>query len=1004
MKKMHVKNLIVWLTYTVAVAISASLAFNIDTTNPHISTMEQTDFPRNKVLPFMFGKNKGAVFTAAQQLNGSEETCKFDISQTYQCLLLPEIPFTDKTIPVKYFRLSMAEDSTLYQLTVCNSSEVHECHDISYQNSACYKMADHLQVSSFISAFQECTKNTVDLVFLVDGSASMTGQEFTKNKDFIVDIMDSLQNRSIKFAAVQFSSNYRKVFDFNDYQAGRALDKLKEEPHMKSLTNTYRALKFVLTDILENPDAGASRDALKVLVLITDGDPSDTDREGIIKRYADKNILRFVIGVRVAKLDKFRAIASEPTEKYAFKIENYDGLTGILESMQKSIFKMGGPRVARAGDITGELSQSGFSAVLHNVCSSSEVHECHDIYQNSACHKMTDDLQGSSSTSAFECTKKTVDLVFLVDGSASMTGQEFTKNKDFIVDIMDSLQNRSIKFAAVQFSSNYRKVFDFNDYQAGRALDKLKEEPHMKSLTNTYRALKFVLTDILENPDAGASRDALKVLVLITDGDPSDTDREGIIKRYADKNILRFVIGVRVAKLDKFRAIASEPTEKYVFKIENYDRLTGILENFQKRIFTLGGDLTGELSQNGFSAVFSNDTLILGSMGSNSWWGSLQELHEQKETQIEDPHIENDYYMGYSISVGERNNAPLYFMGAPRFKHRGQVIFFRHDCKYWTTAQRLIGDQVGSYFGAELCSVDIDSDGNTDFLLVGAPLFYQPQEMTEGQLYVYTLTDEMQLASELNVIAPSTGGFGTSISSLADLNGDGLRDVAVGAPLEDDNRGTVYIYLGDRRRGIRSFFSQRIMGQNIKPGLRFFGQAITGGTDLGENGLPRIVIGSQGTAIVLRSRPVVSVFAHLSFQPEEISTEQIDCPGNTDENLPMVNLTTCFEMVETTRSKAGTINSGLNISYTLEVDAMTQTYRGFFNPTDKKSRNLIATYELRDKNTCLNHTIYMPKCVEDTLSPISIMLNIFQVDMENASAVLNVDNNREAVVEVPFKK
>ncbi|XP_071359349.1 integrin alpha-L-like isoform X4 [Trachinotus anak] len=757
MKKMHVKNLIVWLTYTVAVAISASLAFNIDTTNPHISTMEQTDFPRNKVLPFMFGKNKGAVFTAAQQLNGSEETCKFDISQTYQCLLLPEIPFTDKTIPVKYFRLSMAEDSTLYQLTVCNSSEVHECHDISYQNSACYKMADHLQVSSFISAFQECTKNTVDLVFLVDGSASMTGQEFTKNKDFIVDIMDSLQNRSIKFAAVQFSSNYRKVFDFNDYQAGRALDKLKEEPHMKSLTNTYRALKFVLTDILENPDAGASRDALKVLVLITDGDPSDTDREGIIKRYADKNILRFVIGVRVAKLDKFRAIASEPTEKYAFKIENYDGLTGILESMQKSIFKM-------------------------------------------------------------------------------------------------------------------------------------------------------------------------------------------------------------------------------------------------------GGDLTGELSQNGFSAVFSNDTLILGSMGSNSWWGSLQELHEQKETQIEDPHIENDYYMGYSISVGERNNAPLYFMGAPRFKHRGQVIFFRHDCKYWTTAQRLIGDQVGSYFGAELCSVDIDSDGNTDFLLVGAPLFYQPQEMTEGQLYVYTLTDEMQLASELNVIAPSTGGFGTSISSLADLNGDGLRDVAVGAPLEDDNRGTVYIYLGDRRRGIRSFFSQRIMGQNIKPGLRFFGQAITGGTDLGENGLPRIVIGSQGTAIVLRSRPVVSVFAHLSFQPEEISTEQIDCPGNTDENLPMVNLTTCFEMVETTRSKAGTINSGLNISYTLEVDAMTQTYRGFFNPTDKKSRNLIATYELRDKNTCLNHTIYMPKCVEDTLSPISIMLNIFQVDMENASAVLNVDNNREAVVEVPFKK
>lgn len=50
-------------------------------------------------------------------------------------------------------------------------------------------------------------------------------------------------------------------------------------------------------DILENPGAGASPDATKVLVLITDGDPSDTDRNGIIKKYGAKNIIRFVIGV-----------------------------------------------------------------------------------------------------------------------------------------------------------------------------------------------------------------------------------------------------------------------------------------------------------------------------------------------------------------------------------------------------------------------------------------------------------------------------------------------------------------------------------------------------------------------------------------------------------------------------------------------------------------------------------------------------------------------------------
>ena len=42
------------------------------------------------------------------------------------------------------------------------------------------------------------------------------------------------------------------------------------------------------------------------------------------------------------------------------------------------------------------------------------------------------------------------------------------------------------------------------------------------------------------------------------------------------------------------------------------------------------------------------------------------------------------------------------------------------------------------------------------------------------------------------------------------------------------------------------------MGQEIRQGLRFFGQAIDGDIDLGEDGLPDIVVGSQGTAVVLR--------------------------------------------------------------------------------------------------------------------------------------------------------
>lgn len=45
---------------------------------------------------------------------------------------------------------------------------------------------------------------------------------------------------------------------------------------------------------------------------------------------------------------------------------------------------------------------------------------------------------------------------------------------------------------------------------------------------------------------------------------------------------------------------------------------------------------------------------------------------------------------------------------------------------------------------------------------------------------------------------------------------------------------------------------QRIMGKKFGPALRFFGQAIHGDIDLKEDGLPDVVIGSQGKVVVLR--------------------------------------------------------------------------------------------------------------------------------------------------------
>uniref|UniRef100_A0A3B3D5Z4 VWFA domain-containing protein n=1 Tax=Oryzias melastigma TaxID=30732 RepID=A0A3B3D5Z4_ORYME len=558
-----------------------------------------------------------------------------------------------------------------------------------------------------------------------------------------------------------------------------------------------------------------------------------------------------------------------------------------------------------------------------------------------------------------ECTKNKVDLVFLFDGSGSMTEEEFKKNKDFIKSIMDSLSNTTIKFAAVQFSRRPRIVFDFNDHVAGRALEKLMKEKHMKSLTNTYRALQLILDNLFGKESAGATPGATQVLVLITDGDPSDTQKDVVLTKYDQKNIIRFVIGVRINSMEKIKPIASEPKDKHVFKIEDYKGLDGILKTLKNKIIILEGMFVFFLRFYTFSTK------------PKSWRGSLKEPDLQHEKQILDPDMEMDSYMGFSLSTGERNGVPLYFSGAPRFQHTGQVVIFTRTGRHWTVQQRLEGTKVGSYFGAEICTVDIDSDDSTDFLLVGAPMFYQPLQKTEGKVYVYALTNKMQLEMRLSLTAPFMGRFGTTISSLADLNGDGLRDVAVGAPLEDDNHGAVYIYLGDRNSGMRHTFSQRISGKSFQPAMKLFGLAIDGDGDLGHDGLPDIVVGSQEAAVVLRSKPVYNVEAHLSFHPEVISIDEIDCVSSDHEVLPMVNLTTCFNLKEATGRRTKLING----SFFFKLSVLM-----FFG-------------------TCCVHL--QKKVLTSTItSPHKRRLNFSQPDNENAIAVLNTDSKKEAIFEV----
>ncbi|KAK0154214.1 Integrin alpha-L [Merluccius polli] len=302
------------------------------------------------------------LVTAPLQQNGSGTVCSY-MSKTNSCFTPQE------AMPFRLFGLSLAEDLTP-RFTICSPNLVNECYSNSYLSGQCYKLYEKLQKNkneSFRPDFQDCTKKSVDLVFLFDGSGSMSQKDFEKSKAFIKDFMNSIKNSPIKFAALQFSTKTHKVFDFNEYQEGKATKLLDAEPFMKALTNTYQALKYTLHNVFENQSAGASPDSTKVVVIITDGDASDNNKK-IVEEYDEKKIIRFVIGVspvavgpvlmggarlgpafvleghtvRDVKLDKLYSIASEPKHNNTFHINNYDGLAGILKHFDEKIFNIEG--------------------------------------------------------------------------------------------------------------------------------------------------------------------------------------------------------------------------------------------------------------------------------------------------------------------------------------------------------------------------------------------------------------------------------------------------------------------------------------------------------------------------------------------------------------------------------------------------------------------------------------------------------------------------------------
>ncbi|NWY60232.1 ITA11 protein, partial [Chionis minor] len=516
-----------------------------------------------------------------------------------------------------------------------------------------------------------------------------------------------------------------------------------------------------------------------------------------------------------------------------------------------------------------------------------------------------------------------MDIIIVLDGSNSI--YPWVEVQHFLINILKKfyIGPGQIQVGVVQYGEDVVHEFHLNDYRSVK--DVVAAASHIEQRggteTRTAYGIEFARSEAFQK---GGRKGAKRVMIVITDGESHDSpDLEKVIEDSEKDNVTRYAVAVLgyynrrginpEAFLNEIKFIASDPDDKHFFNVTDEAALKDIVDALGERIFSLEGTNKNEISfglemsQTGFSSHVVEDGILLGAVGAYDWNGAvLKETSSGKVIPLRESYLQefpeelknHGAYLGYTVSsVISTKHERIYVAGAPRFNHTGKVIIFSmHNNRNLTIHQALKGEQIGSYYGSEINSLDVNGDGVTDVLLVGAPMYFS-EGRERGKVYVYTLRENRFVSSGALVDLQSyqNSRFGSCIAAVPDLNQDSYNDLVVGAPLEDEHQGAIYIFLGFEETILKKY-KQRIAAAELGPGLMYFGCSIHGQLDLNEDGLVDLAVGSLGNAVLLWSRSVVQVNASIRFEPSKINIFTKDCKRN-GKDATCMSAFVCFTAV-----------------------------------------------------------------------------------------------------------
>ncbi|CAO2625417.1 Collagen alpha-3(VI) chain [Lemmus lemmus] len=370
-----------------------------------------------------------------------------------------------------------------------------------------------LQQPTIVTQVMEVNKR--DIVFLVDGSSSLGQSNFNAIKDFIAKVIQRLEigHDLVQVSVAQYADTVKPEFYLNTYSTKKdaAASVRKMRPLEGSALNTGSALDFVRNNLFTS-SAGhrAAEGVPKLLVLITGGKSFDEVSQPAqeLKR---GSVMAFAVGSRAADEDEMKEIAFDSSLVFTPADFRPATLLSVLPNLL---------------------------APLRTLTGTTEVH----------------------------VNKR--DIIFLLDGSDNVGKNNFAYVRDFVTNLVNSLDvgSDNIRVGLVQFSDTAVTEFSLDTYQT-----KSEMLAHLRRLQlkggsglNTGSALSYVHANHFTEAGGSRTREHVPQLLLLLMAGPSEDAYLQAANALVRAGVLTFCVGASRADKAELEHIAFNPSLVYL--------------------------------------------------------------------------------------------------------------------------------------------------------------------------------------------------------------------------------------------------------------------------------------------------------------------------------------------------------------------------------------------------------------------------------------------------------